>query len=155
MDLLQAWRALRGPIYHIRHDSLEPNSPYRPAQIGNEFKNFAAPGANETVIPKQTNSAFIGTRLEAILRAAGHHALVVCGVITNNSVEATVRMAGNLGFQTYLVADGCYTFARLDWHGRLRTAEEVHSLSLANLDGEYCEVVHTREILNVLEATRV
>ena len=146
-DLLQAWRARGGAIYHVRHDSREPNSPYRPGQIGNEFKSFAAPRETETVVPKQTNSAFIGTSLEAILRAAGHQTLVVCGVITNNSVEATVRMAGNLGFQTYLVADGCYTFARLDWDGRLRTAQEVHAMSLANLDGEYCEVVSAREIL--------
>jgi len=155
IDLLQAWRARGAEIYHVRHDSLEPNSPYRPAQIGNEFKSFAAPHGGETVVAKQTNSAFIGTPLETMLRAAGHGVLVVCGVITNNSVEATVRMAGNLGFQTYLVADGCYTFARPDWDGRLRTAGEVHAMSLANLDGEYCEVVHTREILTVLDSIRV
>ena len=150
-DLLQAWRANGGAVYHVRHDSREANSPYRPKQIGNEFKSFAAPREGETVIPKDTNSAFIRTPLEALLRAAGHNSLVVCGVITNNSVEATVRMAGNLGFQTYLVADGCYTFARLDWYRCLRTAEEVHAMSLANLDGEYCEVVHTREILAIFE----
>jgi hypothetical protein len=42
-------------------------------------------------------------------------------------------MAGNLGFQTFLVADACFTFARRDLHGRLRTAGEVYSMSLANL----------------------
>ncbi|WZB64493.1 isochorismatase family protein [Achromobacter xylosoxidans] len=69
---------------------------------------------------KQTNNAFIGTGLEQRLRDAGHDALVVAGVITNNSVEATVRMAGNLGFQTWLVADGCFTFGRKDWNGAAR-----------------------------------
>jgi nicotinamidase-related amidase len=68
-------------------------------------------------------------------------------VSTNNSVEATVRMAGNLGFQTYLVADACFTFARRDYHGRLRTADEVHSMSLANLNHEYCIVVDTASVL--------
>lgn len=53
------------------------------------------------MIQKRTNNAFIGTNLEARLRAEGHDTLVVVGVITNNSVEATVRMAGNLGFATY------------------------------------------------------
>ena len=149
-DLLQAWRARNGPIFHIRHDSTEADSPYRPGQRGHEFKEFAVPRDGEPVIGKQTNSAFIGTNLEGRLRAAEHEALVVCGVITNNSVEATVRMAGNLGFKTYLVEDGCYTFARKDWEGRLRTAEEVHAMSLANLDGEYCEVRRTRDILDLL-----
>jgi len=56
-------------------------------------------------------------------------------------------MAGNLGFDTFLVADACFTFARPDFHGRLRSADEVHAMSLANLDGEYCTVVTTDIIL--------
>jgi nicotinamidase-related amidase len=99
------------------------------------------------VIGKQTNSAFIGTDLEARLRGAGIGALVVAGVVTNNCVEATVRMAGNLGFETYLVEDATFTFGRTDWHGVFRGADEVHAMSLANLDGEYCTVVRTAEVL--------
>ena len=74
-------------------------------QAGNEFKPEVAPIAGEVVIPKRTNSAFVGTDLEEQLRRAGHTRLVVAGVITNNSVEATVRMAGNLGFDVLLVED--------------------------------------------------
>jgi nicotinamidase-related amidase len=59
----------------------------------------------------------------------------VTGAITNNSVEATVRMAGNLGFETYLVEDAAFTFGRKDWNGVARTAAEVHAMSLANLHG--------------------
>jgi hypothetical protein len=55
----------------------------------------------ETVIPKRTNCAFIGTGLEHHLRGSGVQTLVIAGVSTNNSVEATVRVAGNLGFQSY------------------------------------------------------
>jgi nicotinamidase-related amidase len=145
--LLQAWRTSQRPIYHIRHDSTEPASHYRPGQPGNEFKPEVQPLPGETVIPKQTNSAFIGTGLEARLRAARQTILIVTGVITNNSVEATVRMAGNLGFDAFLVEDGCFTFARRDWSGTLRAASEVHAMSLANLDGEYCVVTRTAEVL--------
>jgi nicotinamidase-related amidase len=74
------------------------------------------------------------------------------GVITNNSLEATVRMAGNLGFETYLVEDACFTFARRDYRGRLRTAEEVHDMSLANLDTQYCTVTQTEAILTAITA---
>lgn len=145
--LLAAWRDRRLPIYHVRHDSLEPDSAYRPGQPGNEFKSEAAPLEGEAIVVKRTNSGFIGTHLESRLRAAGHSTLVVCGVITNNSVEATVRMAGNLGFETYLAEDACFTFARPDFSGRLRSAEEVHSMSLANLNGEYCTVLTTENCL--------
>ena len=147
--LLSAWRQAGRPVYHVRHDSQEPVSPYRPKQYGNEFKPFAAPQSGETIMAKRTNSAFIGTNLDSALRAAGYSTLVICGVITNNSVEATVRMAGNLGYETYLAADACYTFARHDWNGRLWAAEDVHAISLANLDGEYCKVLKTCDILQV------
>ncbi len=146
--LLASWRQAKRPIIHIRHDSTEPNSTFRPDRPGNAFKPEAMPLPGETVLPKRTNSAFIGTDLEQRMRAAGCEALVVCGVITNNSVEATVRMAGNLGFATALVEDACFTFARRDYHGRLRSAEEVHAMSLANLAGEYCTVMTTAELLD-------
>ena len=112
-----------------------------------DFKPEALPLPGEPVIAKRTNSAFIGTGLEAMLRAAGHTTLVFAGVITNNSVEATVRMAGNLGFTTFLVEDAAFTFGRKDWSGVWRSAEEVHALSLANLEGEYCTVVRTADVL--------
>jgi nicotinamidase-related amidase len=128
---------------------MEPKSHYRPGQPGNDFKPETKPLPGETVIAKQTNSAFIGTGLDALLHHAGHTALVVAGVITNNSVEATVRMAGNLGFAAWLVEDACFTFGRKDWNGTPRSAEEVHALSLANLDGEYCTVIATDAVLGI------
>ena len=150
--LLNAWRTTGRPIYHIRHDSTEPNSTYRPGQPGHDFKPEAQPLSGETIIAKQTNSAFIGTDLESRLRIANHHVLVVSGVITNNSVEATVRMAGNLGFDTFLVEDAVFTFGRADWNGVPHTAAEVHAMSLANLDGEYCTVVRAGEVLEAMSA---
>ena len=148
--LLAHWRSKAWPVLHVRHDSTHPDSHYRPGQPGNEFKPQLAPVAGEPVIVKRTNSAFIGTDLEARLRADSRDAIVIAGVITNNSVEATVRMAGNLGFATYVVADGCFTFGRADWNGTFRSAEDVHAMSLANLDGEYCSVITTASLLSLV-----
>jgi nicotinamidase-related amidase len=145
--LLERWRRSAQPIFHIRHDSTRPASTYRPGQPGNEFKPQAQPAGDEPVVAKTVHCAFIGTDLERRLRDTGIGTLVVAGVITNNSVEATVRVAGNLGFKTYLVEDACFTFARRDWRGVLRTADEVHAMSLANMSGEYCTVVTAKEVL--------
>lgn len=145
--LLAAWRRLGWPVFHIRHDSTLATSAYRPGQPGNAFKPEVAPLPQETVIAKRTNSAFIGTDLEARLRGAGINALVVTGVVTNNSVEATVRMAGNLGFDTCLVHDACFTFAKRDYAGTLRSAEDVHAMALANMADEYCNIRNTVTIL--------
>jgi nicotinamidase-related amidase len=145
--LLAVWRSRQRPIIHVRHDSTDAYSAYRPGQSGNEFKVEVAPQPGERIVAKRSNSAFIGTDLERLLRDAGLKPLVVSGVSTNKSVEATVRMAGNLGFRTYLVEDACFTFARRDFSGRLRTADEVHAMSLANLHEEYCTVINTAALL--------
>lgn len=146
IKLLGLWRSSGWPVWHVRHDSREAHSHYRLGQPGNDFRPDTAPLPDEKVIAKLTNCAFIGTTLDPDLRARGDTRLVVAGVITNNSVEATVRMAGNLGYETYLVEDACFTFGRADHRGVQRTAEDVHSMSLANLDGEYCHVVTTHEL---------
>jgi len=151
-ELLGAWRRVGRPIFHVKHDGTVPTSTYRPGQPGNDFKPEATPLPGEAVIAKRTNSAFIGTELDRLLRQAKISTLVICGVITNNSVEATVRMAGNLGFDTFLVEDAGFTFARRDYRDRHRTAEEVHDLSLANLDGAYCTVTQTKEVLSAVNA---
>lgn len=145
--LLDAWRANGWPIVHVRHDSTEPASHYRPGQPGNDFKEIVAPWPGETVLAKRVNSAFIGTDLAS--RVAGHR-LVVCGVKTNNSVEATVRMAGNLGFEVWLVADACFSFGAPDYAGRWRDAEDWHLMALGNLNGEYCRVVTMADVLAAL-----
>jgi nicotinamidase-related amidase len=152
--LLAAWRASSRPIFHVRHDSREPDSPYRPGQPGNDFKPEARPSPGEVIIAKQTPNAFIGTDLEALLRARAIASLVIAGVITNNSVEATVRMAGNLGFTVFLVEDAAFTFARRDYAGSLWSAAEVHALSLANMNREYCEVTTTDTVCAAASAWR-
>lgn len=145
--LLSAWRARGWPVFHIRHDSRFPASTYRSGQPGNDFKPLTSPISGESIVSKQTCSAFVGTGLEQLLREKGCEALAICGVITNNSVEATVRNAGDLGFDVSLVEDACFTFGRADWNGAWRSSAEVHALSLANLQGEYCQVTTTDRIL--------
>ncbi len=109
------------------------------------------PLSHEPVIAKRTNSAFIGTDLEQRLKAGSLRQIVIAGVSTSNSVEATVRMAGNLGYDVWLVEDACFTFAKRDWNGVSRSAGEVHAMSLANLDGEYCTVATTDAVIGAAD----
>lgn len=145
--LLTTWRARELPIIHVKHDSTSPDSPFRPGQEGNDFLPLTAPLAGETVVAKKVHSAFIGTDLVARLEAMGRPALVVCGVLLANSVEASVRNAANLGFTVRLPADACWSCDKRDLTGRLWPAEDVHQLTLALLDGEYASVTTTGAVL--------
>ena len=112
-ELLRAWRTTGRPVVHVRHMSTEPSSPLRPGQPGNEFKPETAPVAGEAVIEKRVNSAFIGTSLETDLRRTGVSRVVIVGLTTNHCVSTTARMAGNLGFATWVVSDATATFDRV------------------------------------------
>jgi nicotinamidase-related amidase len=138
--LLAAWRDAAMPVLHVRHDSTAPASPYRPGSPGHPFKPEAAPRDGEEVIAKGVNSAFIGTGLDDILTERGVTTLAVCGVLTHNSVEATVRHAGNLGYRVLVAADACWACDVTDLTGRVWPAEDVHQLSLAVMHGEYAAV---------------
>jgi nicotinamidase-related amidase len=145
--LLAAWREEGLPIVHIRHDSVEPGSPYRPDRPGNRFKPEAAPLPGEPVVAKHTSSAFVDTALEETLDGFGATTLVLCGVLTHNSLEATARHAADLGYRVFVVADACWAVDLPAREGRAWPAEIVHRLALACLDGEYGEVVDSAAAL--------
>lgn len=146
-ELLAAWRASGRPVIHVQHLSTEAESPYRPGQPDCEFKDDVRPKAGETVIQKSTNSAFVDTGLQPLLVDRGISTLVITGVLTNNSVEATARMAGNLGYHTFVVSDATAAAEVTDLRGRHWPAEDVHALSLANLNGEYATVIDCATVL--------
>ncbi|HEY3646145.1 MAG TPA: cysteine hydrolase family protein [Gammaproteobacteria bacterium] len=150
--LLTAWRGSGRPLFHVQHRSTTPGSPLLPGQPGCEHKPEVRPLPGEAVISKSVNSAFIGTDLEARLRAAGIGTLVIAGLTTAHCVSTTTRMAGNLGFRTLLAADGCATNARTGHDGRAHDAESVHVMELAALHGEFAEVMDTDKLLAALEA---
>lgn len=152
-NLLAVWRQRQWPIIHLRHISREATSSFRPGQVGAAFQTEFEPLAQEAVFEKNRPDAFCNTGLERWLHARELAHLVIVGVSTNNSVEATARSAGNLGFTAYVVADACFTFPKLDYQGVLRSAEEVHAMSLANLAGEYAEIITTPDLLKLVPSS--
>jgi nicotinamidase-related amidase len=145
--LLGHWRSHHMPVIHVRHVSPDPTSTYRDGQSGVEFKDCARPLEGETVVTKHVCTAFIGTDLEARLRAIGAQDVVLAGVITNNSIESTARASGDLGFRTIVVSDATYTFGRKDHAGKMHSAKTLHAISLGNLEGEYARICTTAQVL--------
>ncbi|MDP4086139.1 MAG: cysteine hydrolase family protein [Bacillota bacterium] len=138
--LLEKWRETNRPIYHIQHvtGSLKP---------AHEFKDFIKPLPRETLIRKNVNSAFIGTDLKKSLREHQIDTLVIVGLTTNHCVETTTRMAGNLGFNTFLVTDATATFDRIGPDGIVYSAEMIHNMTMVNLNEEFATIVTTKQVL--------
>lgn len=145
--LLAEWRGTGGQVAFTRHDSREAGSPLKLSLDSGAQLEGLEPGEGDIVITKDVNSGFVGTSLEVELRRTGIGRLVVAGFFTNFCVETTVRMAGNMGFDTYLVHDACATVNRVGPDGTDYDPDLVHAVSVAILHGEFCTAITTRDAL--------
>jgi len=149
--LLEGWRRRRWPVIHVQHDSTEPGSSLAPGSPGHAHKSQVRPRADEPVVHKTVNSAFIGTDLEQRLRELGVPGVVLCGLTTDHCVSTTARMSANLGFETWLVADACATFARRGPDGSIFPAQLVHDVAIASLHDEFATVLTSEELLTAAD----
>ena len=152
-ELLQLWREHGLPLFHIQHCSSILTSPLHETHPGNRFNEMVTPAEREPVIQKNVNSAFIGTDLQARLDDAKITTLVIVGLTTDHCVSTTTRMAGNLGYETFLVADATATFNKKGTNGQNYSAELIHETALASLNDEFATVVSSDFIKQSILAT--
>ena len=150
--LLTAWREKGEPVIHIRHDDMNPGSPYAPGQPGHAFRSEVMPLPHEEVIEKRTTNAFVGTDLMQALEGFDAAQIVVAGVHLEHCVGTTARMAGNLGFMVYLAGDATASLSIHNKDGEKWSADQVHAMTLAVLDGDFVKVTDTDSVLQLIGA---
>ena len=150
LALLSEWRQAGLPVAWTLHDSREAASPLKLSESGGELKPGFEIAASDIVVEKDVNSGFVGTSLEILLRRAGIQRLVVVGFFTNFCVETTIRMSGNMGFDTYLLPECCATTNRVGPDGTDYDPDLVHSMTIANLHGEFCTALEINQALSLV-----
>jgi len=148
--ILTKWRALNLPIFHIRHSSTNPESKLFETNEGFEFNENVIPKQDEPVITKNVNSAFIGTNLKEHIDKLNIRTLVIVGITTNHCVSTTTRMAGNFGYETYLISDATAAFDRLGVNGEKFDSETIHQTTLANLNEEFATVWTYEKLMDAI-----
>ena len=149
--LIDAFRSKGMSVIFTAHNSRQAVSPLKLSTPGGEFLEGIVPRPDELVIRKDVNSGFMGTTLELELRRRGIHRLVSVGYFTNFCVETTVRMAGNMGYDSYLIPDACATSNRMGFDGVDYDAELVHNLAVASLNGEFATALTVPDALGLVE----
>jgi len=129
--LLAEWRRKKRRVIHIHH--LNPKQESLFDGNGFEVKPEAAPLSEEPVLTKNVNSAFIGTDLRQRLDAMNATRLVLVVMTTDHCVSTTARMAGNFGYETYVVSDATATFERTGVRGQHYSAEEMHETAMVSI----------------------
>ncbi|MFV5703319.1 cysteine hydrolase family protein [Flavobacterium sp. XS2P12] len=142
-ELLKLWRKNKLPVFHIKHCSSIETSLLNVTNAGNEFKDIVKPIEGEPIIKKSVNSAFIGTDLKKRLDNEKISKLVIVGLTTDHCVSTTTRMAGNFGYDTFLVSDATATFNKKGVDGQNYSAKLIHETALASLNEEFATIVTT------------
>tara|TARA_X000000950_G_scaffold245343_1_gene302128 strand:+ start:83 stop:661 length:579 start_codon:yes stop_codon:yes gene_type:complete len=150
-NILSKWRELKLPIVHVRHSSTNPDSKLHKSKPGFEFNDYVKPLDNEVVLTKKVNSAFIGTKLDNILYNMNIKTLVFVGMTTNHCISSTVRMSGNLEFETYLISDSTACYDTMGMDGKMIDCNIIYESSLANLSKEFATIINSNKLFSLLK----
>ncbi len=150
LGLLKAWRESGRIVVHVRHDFIEPGSPFAPGLPGNALRDGFSPELGEALVTKSVNAAFIGTDLDLRLRRLGATTIVAFGLTTDRCVSTTVRVGANMGYRMIVAADACAAFDQPGLDGAIISAAQVHAVHLATLANEFAEVANVEDIVACL-----
>lgn len=134
-------------IFHVQHVASDPAMGFfLPDTEGAEIHEAVQPLENESIITKHFANSFLQTELESQLKEKGITKLVVVGMMTHMCIDATVRAAVDLGYETTLIEDACAT-RELTYQDKVVSAELVHYAFVGALQGMYAEVTSTEAFL--------
>ncbi|MDN7229376.1 cysteine hydrolase family protein [Planococcus sp. N064] len=134
-------------IFHVQHVASDPAMGFfLPDTEGTEIHKAVQPLEHESIIIKHFANSFLQTDLESQLKEKGITKLVVVGMMTHMCIDATVRAAVDLGYETTLIEDACAT-RELIYQDKVVSAEQVHYAFIGALQGMYAEVTSTEAFL--------
>lgn len=93
------------------------------------------PQDDDIVLPKTSSGVFNSTNIDYVLRNLGIENVIVCGFVTDQCVDMTVRDGADKGFYMVCCSDACATYTR-----------ERHEHALRAFGG-YCRVQTVDEAL--------
>jgi ureidoacrylate peracid hydrolase len=110
---------------------------------GQRIVDELAPVDRDVIVQKYRYSAFAGTNLNLVLRAAGARTVVCAGVSTNVCVEATAREAFSADYYVVIPEDCCGSWST-----------PLHEATLATAGHRYAQICASRDIIDVWQAGR-
>jgi nicotinamidase-related amidase len=151
-SVLQSFRDKKLPVVHAQHISTQPDAAYLlPCTKGAEFYSAVQPSKNEIIIKKHYPNSFKDTSLlNQLIKNQINH-LVICGMMTHLTVDATVRAAYDLGFSCTVLHDACAT-RPLEFSHTMISEQNVHYSFLAALQVSYATVLSSDDYLQKMGA---
>lgn len=141
-------------VIHVHHVAANPAAPlFASGSSGAEPVAEMMPAPRHTTVIKRLPSSFAGTHLLELLQEKQAKTVIVCGLMTHNCVDSTVRDALHLGFAPIVAADACATRDLPGAAGGVAVpARQLHEAVLAGLADRIADVMPVRRILAALPA---
>ncbi|CAD7288415.1 hypothetical protein LMG7974_00998 [Campylobacter majalis] len=148
--LLEKFRQLNAPIFHIQHIFESENAPFfAPNTNGVQIHELLTPKDGEFVVVKHFPDAFLNTKLGHELERLNIKNLIICGMMSHMCIDTSVRSAVAKGFSVSLAHDACAT-KELEFNGTKIDANIAHIAFMAAMNGIFADVKTTDEILKSL-----
>ena len=144
--LLSACRSHRIPVLYVQHT--ETGEGLLKGTKGWEIAEAIAPHDGETVIEKNFSSAFRKTDLNARLQSLGVKNLLMCGMQTEYCVDATCKVAFELGYHVIIPAGGTSTYR----NGSFAAEDLIEYYENRIWNGRFADVLPAKEILKGIES---
>ncbi|OGT66670.1 MAG: isochorismatase [Gammaproteobacteria bacterium RIFCSPHIGHO2_12_FULL_45_9] len=150
--VLHAYRDKKQFVIHVQHISTRPDaSNLLPCTKGAEFHPQVQPTKHELIIKKHYPNSFKDTTLLNTLIKNQINHLLICGMTTHLTIDATVRAAYDLGFSCSVLSDACATLD-LQFEQEIISAQQVQHAFLAALQPTYATVMNTAQCLQRMGA---
>lgn len=146
-SILEFFRKTNQMVIHVQHFSVRPDATFFiPGTKGVEIHLNVQPLSGEMLIKKHFPNSFRETGLLDHLKSKSITNLVICGMMTQMCVDATVRAAKDFGFECTLISDACAT-KDLIIDDQVVKARDVQNSFLAALNYFYARVLKADDFL--------
>lgn len=149
-QVLQTARKQHLSVVHIQHLAVNEGADFfLPDTPGAAIHTCVSPISDEKLIIKNYPNSFRETALLKHLQNNGITHLVICGMMTDVCVDATVRAAMDLGFTITVIGDACATRNRVLYNKTIKAAEinNAYLAGMTALNGLYAHVITAAEFM--------
>ncbi len=150
---MDAARAHRIPVVVVQNTGPQGGPLFDKGTPGWALHPWVAQRPRDHHIEKRLPSAYAGTDLADWLQARGVDTLVVCGYMTHNCVDSTVRHALHAGTAVEVLQDAIGAVPYANRAGRA-SAREIHHAFCVVMQSRFAAVLDTDEWIDALASGR-
>jgi len=142
-ELIEHARSLNRPVIHVVHHGAPGGALFDPDAETSDVIKAVSRREGETEIVKGLPNSFAGTNLHEELQAIKPKQIVIAGFMSHMCVSSTTRAALDLGYDSFVAEDACYTRDLAGPNGKVIDADVIHQSAMAALSDRFATVTTT------------